>query len=455
MSVLRMPFMKGTEGPFQYEPPIRTSSAGSSLRPYTGGSLNDDRTITTPAFSYDYTRNPTPSYNKQHKHNNTQGHGKLMLQPQQDSTNRRLQKKPRRRRRKKKKKKKHPESNPPIGPIGPLSPSAKVQKAEAFRHKGNTPCLQWDDPSQPNKVVWGPRQQWLSSSGESPGPRSSLIGMDRTINTNKSQPSVVIGGSKPKNDVDWLIYRASFIPSAQDYILKDEWKKKNGGGFSTAKPKEYLDWIKYYAEQLPAPGDYILPEKKIRGGRIAEGKPNSDVDWSIYKATYQTPPGPGDYNNDYSTSMVVQSIQAKKGAVLQGKVVQGNSRTTVPSNFTMFKNVTTGISSTTCRTDPSMGKQIVSHQTSAPSFSFGARTDAESIYSESIYLTKLHNPPPRRRKKYKKKKMYKKDTTLVSEGAEREWSTVVDIFITHPSFKPVSLSLSQSPLSKIPQTSLF
>ena len=221
------------------------------------------------------------------------------------------------------------------------------------------------------------------------------------------------------------------------------------------QPKEYLDWIKYYAEQLPAPGDYILPEKKIRGGRIAEGKPNSDVDWSIYKATYQTPPGPGDYNNDYSTSMVVQSIQAKKGAVLQGKVVQGNSRTTVPSNFTMFKNVTTGISSTTCRTDPSMGKQIVSHQTSAPSFSFGARTDAESIYSESIYLTKLHNPPPRRRKKYKKKKMYKKDTTLVSEGAEREWSTVVDIFITHPSFKPVSLFLSRSHLSKIPQTSLF
>ena len=31
-----------------------------------------------------------------------------------------------------------------------------------------------------------------------------------------------------------------------------------------------------------------------------------------------------------------------------------------------------------------------------------------------------------------------------SEGAAREWSTVVDIFITSPSFKPVSLSVPRS-----------
>ena len=37
----------------------------------------------------------------------------------------------------------------------------------------------------------------------------------------------------------------------------------------------------------------------------------------------------------------------------------------------------------------------------------------------------------------------------------RKWSTVVDISITPLSFKPVSLSLSRSPLSKNTQTSLF
>ena len=36
----------------------------------------------------------------------------------------------------------------------------------------------------------------------------------------------------------------------------------------------------------------------------------------------------------------------------------------------------------------------------------------------------------------------------LSERAAREWSTVVDISMTPPSFKPVSLTLSRSPLSK-------
>ena len=42
-----------------------------------------------------------------------------------------------------------------------------------------------------------------------------------------------------------------------------------------------------------------------------------------------------------------------------------------------------------------------------------------------------------------------------SERAAREWSTVVDISITPPSFKPVSLSLSRSPLSKTPKQVFF
>ena len=42
-----------------------------------------------------------------------------------------------------------------------------------------------------------------------------------------------------------------------------------------------------------------------------------------------------------------------------------------------------------------------------------------------------------------------------SEGAAREWSTVVDISIPPSSFKPVSLSLSRSPLSKTPKQVFF
>ena len=43
----------------------------------------------------------------------------------------------------------------------------------------------------------------------------------------------------------------------------------------------------------------------------------------------------------------------------------------------------------------------------------------------------------------------------LSEGAAREWSTVVDISMTPPSFNPVSLSLSRSPLSKTPKQVFF
>jgi len=42
-----------------------------------------------------------------------------------------------------------------------------------------------------------------------------------------------------------------------------------------------------------------------------------------------------------------------------------------------------------------------------------------------------------------------------SERAAREWSTVVDISISPLSFKPVSLSLSRSPLSKTPKQVFF
>ena len=90
----------------------------------------------------------------------------------------------------------------------------------------------------------------------------------------------------------------------------------------------------------------------------------------------------------------------KKGAIFQGKVVKGNSRTVVPSNFTMFKHTTSGPSATLCRTDASIGRQIASSQKNAPSFSFGSRTPAASIFG-------LPPPAKPKRRKYRKKKRSK------------------------------------------------
>ena len=43
----------------------------------------------------------------------------------------------------------------------------------------------------------------------------------------------------------------------------------------------------------------------------------------------------------------------------------------------------------------------------------------------------------------------------LSERAAREWSTVVDISMTFPSFKLIALYLSRSPLSKTPKQVFF
>ena len=47
------------------------------------------------------------------------------------------------------------------------------------------------------------------------------------------------------------------------------------------------------------------------------------------------------------------------------------------------------------------------------------------------------------------------DGKYSSEGAAREWSTVVDISIPLPSIKPVSLSSPRSYLSKTPKHVIF
>ena len=54
-----------------------------------------------------------------------------------------------------------------------------------------------------------------------------------------------------------------------------------------------------------------------------------------------------------------------------------------------------------------------------------------------------------------KVEQFKNQGKYSSEGAAREWSTVVDISITPLSFKLVPLSLPRSPLSKTPKQVFF
>ena len=54
-----------------------------------------------------------------------------------------------------------------------------------------------------------------------------------------------------------------------------------------------------------------------------------------------------------------------------------------------------------------------------------------------------------------KVEQFKNQGKYSSEGAAREWSTVVDISITPLSFKLVPLSLPRSPLSKTPKHVIF
>ena len=127
-----------------------------------------------------------------------------------------------------------------------------------------------DGSRSPEPCHLGCPQKWLQSSGPSPGPVTAVPTEEasRVLSTVPGTSSVVIGASKPKNDVDWAIYRASFKPSPADYNIKDGWVDSKGGGrFSTAHPKEHLDWIAYYASQIPAPG---IIKSKERRSKVAE-----------------------------------------------------------------------------------------------------------------------------------------------------------------------------------------
>ena len=82
----------------------------------------------------------------------------------------------------------------------------------------------------------------------------------------------------------------------------------------------------------------------------------------------------------------------------------------------------------------------------------------ESLVQLNTILGSRYCKPIREEVMKSQKKLMLLSDTLVSiqsEGAAREWSTVVDISMTPPSFKLVPLSLSRSPISKTPKQVIF
>ena len=100
--------------------------------------------------------------------------------------------------------------------------------------------------------------------------------------------------SKPKSDVDWIIYRSKQIPGPGEYKpLPVEAKK--GVKFSDANPKSEVEWIIYHAKQLPGPGQYPLKSTLSNSAvKFSDANPKSDLEWTIYNASQV--PGPAHYN---------------------------------------------------------------------------------------------------------------------------------------------------------------
>lgn len=100
--------------------------------------------------------------------------------------------------------------------------------------------------------------------------------------------------SKPKSDVEWIIYRSKQVPGPSHYRPKLV-KPKVGVKFSDANPKGDVDWIIHRSKQTPGPGQYALKSTLASGGvKFSDANPKSDLEWTIYNASQV--PGPARYN---------------------------------------------------------------------------------------------------------------------------------------------------------------
>ena len=217
---------------------------------------------------------------------------------------------------------------------------------------------------------WEDKIEPMSKLGiDSPGPLMypDIDSKFKKLSKYKSYGSVRIAEGNPKSDVDWKIYRASFIPSSAEYNPNASLKGPSGGQFSTAFAKTALEWEIYRAKQLPGPQDYYPKESlKDHSFRFSEARPKSDVEWMMYRA--ESIPGPAEYNLQNSSNGHGAS------AKLLGRFERGNYQTTLPDAIQYLHNTVNEKGPNQCREKGSLGFQPDSMKKTAPSFHFGAKT---------------------------------------------------------------------------------
>ena len=203
--------------------------------------------------------------------------------------------------------------------------------------------------------------RWKEAPGglKTPGPGAYKVTL---------KPSGGLFGRFPegsgKSDIEWEIYRAKQLPGPGRYSPKLPNSGVSGGRFNTSVVKNEIDLEIYRAKDIPGPGQYDLPDstKQMGGGRFNMSKAKTDIEWEIYRAAQI--PGAGAYN-------VPDSFGIGGGVNFATKPIRPNYQTTLPDAVLYHHNTVKASPHTSFRSDPALGKQVISTQRTEPAFSFG------------------------------------------------------------------------------------
>ena len=164
-----------------------------------------------------------------------------------------------------------------------------------------------------------------------------------------------------KSDIEWEIYRAKQLPGPADYGAPSP-PKIQGGRFNMSVVKNEIDLVTYRAKDIPGPGEYDVKPQKMSGGNFNMSKAKTDIEWQMYYAAQK--PGAGAYD-------VPDSFGTGGGVNFASKPIRGNYQTTLPDAVLYAHTTVRASPHTAFRSDPAMGKQVVSNKRTEPAFTFG------------------------------------------------------------------------------------
>lgn len=157
-----------------------------------------------------------------------------------------------------------------------------------------------------------------------PPPGPATYNIPSGLGVGLSKYSGIFSKSKPKEEIDWVMYYASQTPGANAYP-RPPLPKIGGGRFNESKPKSEIEWVICRAKDLPGPANYRpAPLPLPKGGRISTAKVKSEIDWIRYFAKdtpgsnhYPAPklpnPGGGRFNSGNGKSEIEWTIYFNKG----------------------------------------------------------------------------------------------------------------------------------------------